>query len=250
MAEAAQTDQTPPRPGTTSYLEEPEDIVRALKSMRDQRATMQLRFEGLEDTFTARILDVAANEFLLEDIRPRNGREHFKTGATFTMSGRVAGLYLLSEINRITAADAERGIPYFHVELPKSVIYQQRRRSTRYPVPPRVATSGARVILFRNLKPRGEPEALPGRIIDISAGGCRAEFDGPVHPPLEVDEVLSSCAISIPKLLEFTSKGTIRHFALNKRDRRLTCGIELTEMHVTDRRRLEQFIQTIAGVKS
>jgi c-di-GMP-binding flagellar brake protein YcgR len=91
-----------------------------------------------------------------------------------------------------------------------------------------------------------DDKALIGRIIDISAGGCRVVFKGPVKPLLSVGEEIDTCTINIPNLLELSSKEAIRHFNYDKKSRDLTCGIELTVMHVTDRRRLEQLIQTIA----
>ena len=147
--------------------------------------------------------------------------------------------------NRVIKVDSERGVPFFHVPLPDSVLYQQRRKAARFRLPLRVATNGASVRLFRD---SNDDQPMVGRVIDISAGGCRAEFDGQAVPPMNDDEQVDVCAISIPNLLELNAKAAIRHFSYDDESRTLICGIELTEMNVTDRRRLEQFIQSLTRV--
>ncbi|MEZ5550069.1 MAG: PilZ domain-containing protein [Pseudomonadales bacterium] len=249
MAQDAAVDRARERAATftSTYLTKSSDVARVLRTLRDQRAAVQLRIDGSNETFTAKVLDVGDREFLLEDIQPRSGLRLLKAGVRFSFSGRVDGLYAQSAENVVRGADAERGLPFFHVPLPKSLLYQQRRKAARFRLPLRVATDGASVTLHRNMDPGLTAQGrLFGRLIDISAGGCRVEFDGPVHPPIDADEVLDTCAITISNQLDFTSKGSIRHFNYNRKTRVVTCGIELTEMHVTDRRRLEQFIQSIS----
>ena len=247
---AEQTTAEPAQERTSSiystYLTKSVEVARALRTLRDQRASIHLRFENDTAAYSAKILDVGEKDFLVEDIQPRAGLRLLKPGAKFSFSGRVDGLYVHSAANKVHKADAERGIPFFHVALPESMLYQQRRKAARFRLPLRVATNGASVILHRMAGPgRGEKSRLHGRLIDISAGGCRAEFDGPVHPPIDADELLTTCAVTISNQLDFNSKGSIRHHNYNRKTRTLTCGIELTEMTVTDRRRLEQFIQSL-----
>jgi len=239
------TDRTrPPHRSTsiyTTYLNEPVEIIRVLKVLRDQRADVALSFDGDRQSYAVKVLDVSGNSVLLEDIHPRSGLAKMRQGQQFAMSARARGIYFHSGCNRVQAIESERGVPYFRVELPTNVLYQQRRKAARFRLPLRVATNGASVILFRACD---EPESLNGRIIDISASGCRAQFDGPLAVPLQIDEKLR-CAVSIPEMLEFPAEAIIRHSAFDNKSRTVSCGIELVSMHVTDRRRLEQFLEAI-----
>lgn len=230
---------------STRYLDDAEEIARVFKALRDLRAEIQLRFEGDEAPCTARILDLQGTTFLLEDVHPREGLKPLRAGKPFALSGRAQGIYVNCAGNRVTKTDSERSLPFFHVALPQSILFQQRRRTDRHRLPMRVATNGASVALFRDTD---TDQPMIGRVLDISAGGCRAEFDGPAEPPVDADEQISACAISIPNLLELNAKAAIRHFSYDAQNSKLTCGIELTEMHVTDRRRLEQFIQSLNKV--
>ncbi len=228
---------------TSRYLSDAEEIIRAFRIFRDHRADLQLRFEDKRDVYAAKVLDLQKRSILLEDIQPRDGVALLRSGKPFALSGRVDGIYVHSVQNRVHKTDSERGLPFFHVALPKNLLYQQRRRSARFRLPLRVAANGASIALFRRV---GDDAPLQGHIIDISPGGCRAEFSAPLAPPIQNDELLNGCAISIPNLLDLTAKGAIRHYTVDQARQVTTCGIEFTEMHVTDRRRLEQFIQMIA----
>lgn len=231
--------------GNTAYVSKPDAIRQALKVLRDQRTGVQLNFEGDPITYSAQVLDVSANEFLLENVVPRDGLKKMRKGQEFALSARAQGIYVHSGSNKVIAVDSERGVPFFRVGLPTTLLYQQRRRSARFQLPTRVVAEGASVQLFReNTDRKSADESLSGRIIDISAGGCRAEFQTAVAVPLAQDEQIR-CAVEIPNVLEFHAEAAIRHSSYDARKRTLSCGIELTEMHVTDRRRLEQFIESI-----
>ena len=84
----------------------------------------------------------------------------------------AAGVYVHCAENRVVKADSERGVPYFHVALPTSVLFQQRRKAERFRLPLSVSTNGASVTLL--LEPEDD-HPMVGRVIDVSAGGCRAD---------------------------------------------------------------------------
>ena len=229
----------------TAYLNASSEIAKALKILRDQRAPVQLRFDGDDTSYTAKILDLAGSEFLLEDIHPRSGLSKMAPGTEFSLSSRAQGIYVHSGSNRVVAVESERGVPFFRIVMPSTLLYQQRRRAARFKLPMRVAVAGASVEMMR---PEHDKDSagrrLSGRIIDISAGGCRADFVSPVTLAIEQNEEVR-CRVEIPNMLNFEAQATIRHSNYDMGKRMLSCGIELIEMQVTDRRRLEQFIESI-----
>ena len=231
----------------TTYLKNPAEIGEALKTLRNQRVGLKLTFENETTIYTARILDVLGDEFLIEDLQPRPGLKLMGARRRFAFSGRCNGLYLYSEGNQVRLIDEDRGVPYFRIPLPFNALYQQRRRSARYEVSLRTDANPATVTLFRQVETdRDHTSTLESRMLDISAGGCRIAVPGPVHPPLETGETLESACISIPGLYDLSVQAVIRHASYNKVTRKVICGMEFTGMHVTDRRRLEQFIQALA----
>ncbi len=223
----------------SKYLAGKADIVACLKQLRDRRLDLTVRVEDHKETYTCKILDVSDDDFLIEDIIPRTGIQILRTAQQLRISARAEGTFAYIESTRVTRWNQERGVPYFHVALPQGMLFQQRRRAARYRLPMRVSANGASITLFTDI-----PHL--GRIIDISVGGCRAEFDLPAPNAIANEALFKNCAITIPQLLEIHSEVVVRHCHENKKTHSLVCGLELTSMHVTDRRRLEQFIQNIS----
>ncbi|MFK7912693.1 MAG: flagellar brake protein [Pseudomonadales bacterium] len=222
------------------YTTERATIEAAFKHFRDQRTKVKVRFDKIADSFTATILDVVDDNVLLEDIVPRNGLQHLRRGSSFSMAARGDGLYLYVDGIQAHRSDSERGIPYFWIKMPSSVLYQQRRKSKRIDLPMRVKSQGARIRIQI-----GNRELL-GDILDLSAGGVRAQFCGQDEQPLTTNQVLSECVLHIRDQLDLSSQAIVRHAVLDARAGVLSCGLELDKMHVTDRRRLEQYVQSLA----
>lgn len=250
MAEALRTEKAEDDRSNaifTTYLKTPAEIGAALKTLRNQRVGLKLTFENETTIHTARILDVLGDEFLIEDLQPRSGLKLMGARRRFAFSGRANGVYLYSEGNQVRLIDEDRGVPYFRIPIPSNALFQQRRRSTRYEASLRTDSNPAIVTLFRRVETDRDHTSNPeGRMLDISAGGCRIAVPGPVHPPLETGEILESASISIPSLYDLSVQAVVRHASYNKLTRKVICGMEFTGMHVTDRRRLEQFIQALA----
>lgn len=233
----------------TTYLENPGEIAGAFRSLRDQRASLRLTFENETGICTARILDVLDTELLLEDLMPRSALGLMSARRRFALSARAAGIYLYAENNRTSRIDEDRGVPFFRVPLPVSALFQQRRRTTRYQVPLRADSKPTSVAVTRAvITDKDHAGRLTGRLLDVSAGGCRLAIQGPVHPPMEKDEILRGCVIQMPGLYEVNAEAVIRHASYNKLTRKVICGLEFTGMQVTDRRRLTHFIQLLSRV--
>ncbi len=229
-------------PQSSTYLTDRSEIERVLCIFRDRSSPVQLRFGTAEDQYTARILEVTAKTFLLEDIRPRNGLRLMRNGEPFSLAGRVDGVYAHVAELRVVEAAEDRGVPYFVLNLPTEVLYQQRRRAARFRLPLNVTKDGARITLHR------ADRNLVGYLVDISAGGCRVVIDIGSDPQLQQNEVVERTDIEIPQVLALTARTIIRHHDYNKKIGRLACGVEFVSMQVRDRRHLEQFIQRIARV--
>lgn len=240
MAEAATTTKTNTKANQGSrFITSQTDVVACLKQLRDQRCTLSLNFEKQSSQYNAKLLDVYDDYFLIEDISPRDGNDLVKQGAHFTISARGQGLFAFIEETRVVKSSAERGLPYFHVPLPQSVLLQQRRRNVRFRLPYTVRTKGSTITI-------NEEAQVAGNILDISAGGCRAEFSASQSQYLLSGTTYPGSKIAISDMLELHSEAIIRHTTEIASIQKVVVGIEFTKMVVTDRRRLEHFIQIIA----
>ena len=223
------------------YLSTPAEIEACFKGFRDERMPLTLTLDGDGEQITVKVLDVTSRGVLIEDVLPRTALGLLKKRPKFSISVRAAGSFAFVEQSIISGEGEERGLPYFHIPFPKRMMFQQRRRAARLKLPLRVSSAGAHVTIFAS-------QDLVGRIIDVSAGGCRASFPSAADGQFELGQVFANSAISLPPRLELHSEVAIRHQHV-QRDGTVTAGLEFTTMHVTDRRRLEQFIQSLSKSK-
>ncbi len=223
------------------YLTELDEIAGVFRTLRDQRAELSLRFEDHGERHTARVLDVDGGRFLLDDIKPRSGLALLNRAVPFSFTARSGGLSAFADGLAVEDIATDRGVPYFLVPLPSRLLTHQRRAVERFRLPLDIAKrKGAAIVLHH-----GE-QKLQGRIVDISAGGCRAEFDGLMVPPLAVDETMERCIMRIPHLLEIEARCAVRHRTALANPPRVVCGLEFLRMSVSDRRRLELLIQRLS----
>lgn len=221
------------------YLSQPNDIKQCFKRLRDDRVELTLTMEDGGDRITCTVLDITPRSVLIEDIKPRNALTLLKKRPKFSLSARDQGVFAFIEKSQITGEGEERGLPYFHIDLPHQMLFQQRRRAARFRLPKRVTSQGAHITLTGD-------RILNGRIIDISAGGCRASFDFELEAhALKINQVFDHCVIHLPPVLEVQAQGIIRH-CHKQRTGATVAGIELSEMRISDRRRLEQFIKSLS----
>ncbi|HEY6598657.1 MAG TPA: PilZ domain-containing protein [Pseudomonadales bacterium] len=218
------------------YLRDAGEIERVFRALRDQRASVQVRFFRPDAEYTARVLEVTSTQFLLDDIRPRAGISLMRDGEPFSLAGRVDGTYAHVEELRVAKVAVDRGVPCFVLELPTEILYQQRRRAPRFRLPQTASKERARLTMYR------ADHALAGYLVDISAGGCRVVFDVQSDPGLRLNELVERCELEIPGHLHLTAQTVIRHFSMNEQTGQFVCGIQFAEMGSADRRRLRQFI--------
>ena len=236
-----QTVQTPSNERASRYVQDADAIIATLKALRDQRCTLSLSFEKHNRQFKARLLDVYEDCFLIENITPRDGLELLKKGATFTVAARSVAMFAFIAETKISEAGEERGLPYFTVPLPNNVLVQKRRRSERYRLPLQAQTQDS----FMRMLPTPE-KSVRGKILDISAGGCRIETSTEGAAALIEGTPIDTCQLQISSMLSLESEAVVRHKKPVPERSIVECGVELTKMSIRDRRRLEHFIEALA----
>jgi c-di-GMP-binding flagellar brake protein YcgR len=219
------------------FLNTVKDIEQCFKTVRDECIPLTLTIDGTATRVTAKVLDVIKRGILVEDIRPREALSILRGRPKCSISIRANGSFIFAQEACISGEGEDQGLPYFHIPFPKEMVFQQRRRAARLKLPSRVSSAGAHITLFGK-------EDYVGQIIDISAGGCRAVFPADAAAHLAPGVTIDQSAIYLTPRLELHSESVIRH-CRTQQDGTIVAGIELTQMQITDRRRLEKFIQSL-----
>ncbi len=227
---------------TTRQITRSQDIVRYLRVLCDHRGTVRLTFEESGVVLNARLLDVHDDSVLIQDIHPKDGVRLFARGETFSFTAEAEGMFVFFESGRVEKAVQKDGLRYYHIALP-SVCLVQQRHHPRVWLPQQIRLEGSHITLIR------EGGTCNGEIVELSPGGCRAEFREQVRPRFKSGESIQDCRICLSDVLEIKTKAAIRHLIVDESRHKVLCGIEFTRMDVTSRRRLEYFIETAARLK-
>lgn len=217
------------------YLSERDDVSSVFRFFRDQQSEITLRFADNNNAFTARVVDLESDKVLIQNIIPNTGVELLRRGTPFSMSGRADGLFVYISDNRAVTEDANAGNDIYRIPLPASVLYQQRRRSSRYRLPVKVDIQRSYIELSH------KPQRI-GRILDISAGGARILIDPAKTDTVLINDEFENCHILVPDALDIHVHVGVRHTNYNPVGQRLACGLQILAISDDDRAQLDQFL--------
>lgn len=220
------------------YLSEPDDVTSVFRFFRDQQSEITLRFADTDDVFTARVVDLERTNVLLQNIIPNNGVDLLTHGVPFSISGRADGLFVYISDNRALTADASAANGSYRIPLPSSVLYQQRRRASRYRLP-------VKVDIHRSFIALTEDATQTGRILDISSGGARILLDPARTDTVLINDEFEQCRVVVPKALDILVHVSVRHTNYNPVGQRLACGLQILNISTADRRDLDAFLVNI-----
>jgi len=234
-------------PQESRYLSSPEDVSQVLRFFRDEQSEIKLRFNSDKlsaQSFTARVLDLDEGQVLLQNIIPRDGIAHLRSGESFSISGRADGLFVYISDNCVIPGPTPvaSGIDQcVRIALPTTVLYQQRRRSQRFRLPLKTQPHRSHIRL-------GDIAPLYGRILDISAIGAKILIEPARQDSIRKDQRLENCLVHVPNQLSIEASFLVRHAVFNNTEQSMTCGLELIELSESARAELTAFVAKITNV--
>jgi c-di-GMP-binding flagellar brake protein YcgR len=222
------------------FLRDRESIWRVFREFRDRDDPVTLRFESVDTVYTAHVRDVDHRRVTLDSVQPRSGEVLMNAGRSFALMGRSDGAYVYAPgIRSAGSTPAEQG-NLFVVDLPAELLWQQRRRGPRFPVPAALRAGRARITLVH------QGRNLAGAVEDISSHGCRATFDAAARHDLHCNGHFDDAHLEIAGLLSIRLRLAVRHRTVDSATGDVTCGLEFTRTAADSQARLEQFLRTLA----
>jgi len=234
-------------PQESRYLSSADEVSQVFRFFRDQQSEIKIRFNNEKlaaQSFTARVLDLNEGQVLLQNIIPREGIAHLRSGESFSISGRADGLFVYISDNCITQVPAPvaSGVDTcIRIALPTTVLYQQRRRSQRFRLPLKTQPHRSHIRL-------GDIAPLYGRILDISSIGAKILIDPARQDSIRKDQRLANCLVHVPNQLSIEASFLVRHAIFNSTQQTMTCGLELLELSDSARAELTAFVAKITNV--
>nr|WP_218626444.1 flagellar brake protein [Pseudomonas sp. dw_358] len=179
-------------------------------------------------------VDREANALVLDEMIPRDGERFMSAGEPFRVEGFHDGVRVAWESTddwRIVDRDGERS---YHGPLPSEVIYHQRRNAFR---------AALKLSQLIDVEVAGDKIKYPvrGKLLDISATGCKLRFDGNVAERLQLGQIYERFSAALP-YGTMVAPVELRHLHFEERIDTTFAGVRFHNVSGLVQRQVERFV--------
>ena len=152
---------------------------------------VNITIPGTEGVYNSAVVEVnpTAGHFLLDELHPNDGHDHFLRARKLMAFTRLKGVEL-SFACRLGDVTREDGMSLYRIPLPGLINYRQRRANYRVHV-------GAGLLVPVVLRD-SDLQQLEGKLFDISAGGIGAKIKASKAAAAEEGMIIPECEIQLP----------------------------------------------------
>jgi len=212
-----------------------EQIADLIEQIYRHHCLLAINIPYVDETYTSAIIEVAREKrhIVLDELAPRSGNRHLRTGTRIGIRARLNGATLRFE-GEVTALGEDSGLAYYQLPFPPLLDQLQRREYFRAGVPMerhiavQISTASGKV--------------FSAELRDISLGGFSARVRAAPIEELAPGTFLPACTIILPDQAPIRASGSICYADVWQSTQVSRCGVRFVELDKTDRRMLEQFI--------
>jgi flagellar brake protein len=159
------------------------DIFSVLRTLQSDRSSINVQFEGATAMHTTLVLaaDLPSRTFQLDEFTPRSAHDKAAAGTPFSFRASVNGIRVHAKDLVVKQVKKDRDGVYYIVAFPERLLYLQRRDAFRVWVPGTLMVTAV-------CKSDKRPNALKGRVQNMSATGFRLLLEGKIEPQMEMLE--------------------------------------------------------------
>lgn len=199
------------------------------------RAPLEIKFTGRQQIYQSYVVDVdpSNNRIALDELIPNNGERLLLSGETFNVVTYRQGVRITWSHSQPALADMLDNAPCYWLNLPEQMSYHQRRNAFRAETHPeqslRVQINSSRL-----------SEPIHGRLLDISATGCKVQIKS-LDSPLQPGHLYESCVISLPSAKIHLS-AELRHQSVDEESKATAAGFKFHDLEGAEQRTIERFV--------
>lgn len=215
------------------------EIAGHLRTLATHKERVSLVFEDVSVArhgyTTLLAVDRERKLIALDEVVPLDGERHLVNGQTFSAEGYHEGVRMAwtSRAYRLKRGSLE-GTPCFWIDLPDELEYHQRRDAYRAPLKrtqsPNVNLSGSK------LSP-----SLVGKLLDISATGCKLQFPGNLTDYLQPGAIYERLSIALPETTLVVAV-ELRHLYYDRSREASMAGMRFYEISGYEQRQIERYV--------
>lgn len=230
----AQNAEDAPQP--PKVLTTPLEIAANLRLLQESHDPLIITFHERTQRFQSYLVEVDrdSNMIALDEMIPRDGERFLLNGEAFRVEGFHDGVRIAWDGNGSLTIDESNGGRCYRGAMPVEVVYHQRRNAFR---------AALKLAQLVNIELGGEKLKAPvnGKLLDISATGCKLRFDGDISDRLQLGEVYDRFIAALP-FGNMTAPVELRYLHHEERIDTTFAGVRFHNMSGLVQRQVERFV--------
>ena len=223
-------------PQPPKVLSTPLEIAGNLRMLQDSHDPLIITFHERTQRFQSYLVDIDRdnNTIALDEMIPRDGERFLQAGEPFRVEGFHDGVRIAWEGNGpFTIKESSDGRCY-RGALPDEVVYHQRRNAFR---------AALKLAQLVNVELGGDKlkSAVNGKLLDISATGCKLRFDGDITERLQLGQVYERFIAALP-FGNMTAPVELRYLHFEERFNTTFAGVRFHNISGLVQRQVERFV--------
>jgi len=225
-------------PQPPKVLSTPLEIAANLRQLLESHDPLIISFPERSQRFQSYVVHVDRDTGVvaLDEMIPRDGEKFIENGEPFRVEGFHDGVRIAWECNTPLTISEIDGHRCYRGPLPEEVTYHQRRNAFRAAL--KLSQLVDVMLDGTYLKGNG---ALRGKLLDISATGCKLRFEGNVEDRLQLGQVYERFKAAAPLGLADTMV-ELRHLHYEERINTTFAGIRFHNLSGQAQRKIEGFV--------
>ncbi|MFJ7886357.1 flagellar brake protein [Pseudomonas sp. NPDC096917] len=227
----AQDAPQPPKVLTT-----PLEIASNLRMLQESHDPLIITFNDRTQRFQSYMVEVnrEASTMALDEMIPRDGERFIEAGIPFRVEGFHDGVRIAWECNSPLSIDDSGEHRCYRATLPKEVIYHQRRNAFR---------AALKLAHLVDVNVAGEKLKAPikGKLLDVSATGCKLRFEGDISERIQLGQVYESFSAALP-FGHMTTPVELRYLHFEERMNITFAGMRFHNISGAVQRQVERFV--------
>ena len=223
-------------PQPPKVLTTPLEIAGTLRMLQESHDPLIITFHERSQRFQSYLVDVDRDSgtLALDEMIPRDGERHLESGEPFRIEGFHDGVRVAWESSGSYSVKEKDGHRIYTGSMPDEVVYHQRRNAFR------AALKLAQLI---NIELGGEKLKAPvnGKLLDVSATGCKLRFDGDISERLQLGQVYDRFIAALP-FGSMTTSVELRYLHFEERINTTFAGVRFHNMSGLVQRQVERFV--------
>ncbi|WP_397449128.1 flagellar brake protein [Pseudomonas sp. NA-150] len=223
-------------PQPPKVLTTPLEIAANLRLLLDSHDPLIITFHERTQRFQSYLTEVDrdSDSIALDEMIPRDGERFLAAGEPFRVEGFHEGVRIAWECTEGLKIEDDDGHRSYHGSLPTEVVYHQRRNAFR---------AALKLAQLVNVQMSGEKlkTVINGKLLDVSATGCKLRFDGDISGSLQLGQVYERFIAALP-FGSMTTPVELRYLHFEEKINTTFAGVRFHNMSGLVQRQVERFV--------